>query len=132
MGTPRKKVDAWNIQPLGSEEAIIRVHIYPTRRRMKNALVAWGAPDAADDVVAVCLNILGARPVVCAIFFNREQLTPGIIAHEAWHATFRWLSSKHIKAVPTIHAERACPDDAPEERGATFHGALVDAITKIL
>lgn len=116
------------IFPRGKQEIGVQVLVYDSKPEMHEGLREWGCPDVHILTEAMCLGMGGADDVCAALFFHADDVGFDVISHECWHATFRWLNTQGIKRVPTEYKSELIPQDAPEERGAHYHGELVQAV----
>jgi hypothetical protein len=114
--------------PEGKDTLGVQVLIQDSKELMFEHLKAWESPELNPDIEAVCLGIEGAKDVCAVIFFHKDALQPEVIAHECWHATLRWLRSEGLTSLPIINESVTLGRDSDEERGAYYHGALVQTI----
>ena len=115
------------IFPLGLEEIGVQALVYPTRDAMYEGMRAWGFSGEIENTQAACMGMEGGEKICAAMFFYEDNVGFDVIAHECWHATCRWLATQGVRTIPTRYKKSFISAEAPEERGARYHGELVNA-----
>jgi len=116
----------------------VRVKLFATSAGILQALRSYGVPRPDPRIEAACclLDPPDEEQACAELYLHVGQLTAGVIAHECFHATLRWAWTNDVMAVPTdgdaTEDAHIIEGVAVEERLATFHGDLVQAIVEEL
>lgn len=103
-----------------------RAYILSTRKQLQKFLVAGRVYNTKHDAKRICACVLSVLKGKCygAIFFNRENLTESVVAHELFHALMAFAKRKKILNNPLFYLRSPETGKQLEEKLAEIAGEL--------